>query len=313
MDEHQFFDAELEDAPATNQFELVLTWDKLKKEYNTSSYDEDLVEGVITKDDINHLLDLLKTLPQPLKRSKYSKLDAFAILGILLLIVLLPLAIYFSVGYEFSGGRAAFVLLTSIFLFLLITGLSLSCILRRNVNKKRLPLLQEIIAKVQEEIFTKKGVIVTISPFESHIVFEMCWKYARLNIPEDFDEAEDEEVVEEGSNEKKEDKDGTIINSKRESKEKEKKTKEIKPEIKAEDEAKKKETQANFLMAIEQNSKKIPPKTVKKEEEKVIENDGRVYFTEEGLLSPTSKNPSPLTRVEHTTRLEPGTLSSVRE
>ena len=158
----------------------MLPWDKQKKAYDTESFSLNLTEGIITKSDIKELLQRIKSIPYPLKKSKFAKFDAIIILAILLFIVGLTLGVYFSAGQEFKGMRAAMVLVPAIILFLLFIALTVSCILRIKVNKNRLPILKETLEKAQKDIFNKKGAVLSLSPFESYILIELCWKYARM-------------------------------------------------------------------------------------------------------------------------------------
>lgn len=159
---------------------MVLPYSKALHTYDTTDFNEEITEGVIEEQDIEALLGLFKEVPKTKLLGEYSRWDTIALLVIMLSLVCLPFAAYFCVGQTFSGGRAAFLLLSVITFVGFSAFMGVSCFLRRRSSNVRQPKLREALSKMQEEVFNKKATIVTVSPFESYITLEMCWKYARV-------------------------------------------------------------------------------------------------------------------------------------
>ena len=198
MEEHDEFDKELESAPKNaDPYLIILPYNKTKSWYEYKHIDLEHAEGVITRDDLKYFLQMFKKgVLRALHKGNYSVIDATVILIVLICVVCLALAIYFAIGNKFEGLRAAAVLVTSIVIFFLLIFSAYSCIRRAKVNKERVTQLEAVIEKAQNEIFSKKGAILTLSPLESYITIEMCWKYSRLALHATAADAETEPKME---------------------------------------------------------------------------------------------------------------------
>ncbi len=192
MENHEEFDKELETAPKNaDAFLIVLPYNRKKGWYDASQVKYEHTEGMIDKEDIAAFLGRLRDeVPRSLHKINYEMLDGAAILVLLLSIIWLGLGIYFSLGNEFTGFRAASVIISSIGCFGSLVYIAIACTFRSRLNKNRVTKLEEIIAKSQDEIFSKKGALVSLSPLESYIMIEMVWKYVRIAMYSNAEDAD---------------------------------------------------------------------------------------------------------------------------
>lgn len=192
MENHEEFDKELELAPKNaDAFLIVLPYNRKKGWYDASEVKYEFTEGMIDKEDISTFLDRLRDeVPRSLHKINYEMLDGAAILILLISIIWLGLGIYFAMGNEFTGFRAASVIISSIGCLGSLVYIAIACIFRSRLNKSRVTKLEEIIAKSQDEIFSKKGALVSLSPLESYIMIEMVWKYVRIAMYSNAEDAD---------------------------------------------------------------------------------------------------------------------------
>lgn len=197
MEHHEEFDKELEKAPKNaDAFLIVLPFDRKKGWYDASNIKYELTEGKIDKEDIHNFLETLRDeVPRSLHKINYEMLDGAAILVLLIGIIWLGLGIYFAIGNPFEGIRAASVIISSLGILGSILYITFACIYRSKLNKNRVTKLEEIIAQSQEEIFSAKGALVSLSPLESYITIEMVWKYVRIAMHSSAEDAEIEPKI----------------------------------------------------------------------------------------------------------------------
>lgn len=193
MENHEEFDKELAMAPKNaDTFLIVLPYNRKKGWYDPSQVKYEFTEGMINEEDIMAFLETLRDeVPRSLHKINYEMLDGAAIFVLLISMIWLGLGIIFAMGNEFTGFRAASVIISSIGCLGSLVYMAVTCIFRSRLNKNRVTKLEEIIAKSQDEIFSSKGALVSLSPLESYIMIEMVWKYVRIAM---FSNAEDADL-----------------------------------------------------------------------------------------------------------------------
>lgn len=185
MEEHPDFDKELRKSPTkigADRFVMVLPWDRNQFRYTTDHINYAWAEDVITAKDIKLLLQMLEDVPNPVNKGRNALGDALAILFILISFLWLAISIYFCLGEKFRGGRAINLIICCCFSTLLLVACIAGWIYRARKNKIRVGALNAALKKAQDDIFSPKGAILSMSPLESYIMIEMVWKYCRIAI-----------------------------------------------------------------------------------------------------------------------------------
>lgn len=193
MEEHDDFRKEWEGRPkGADNFLIVIPWDLDAHEYKHVHYDYERAEGILVKEDVKRVLNIINGVPTPVNKGRSSYIDAVILLVVLIGLIWIAISAYFCHNEPFEGLRAASLIISCCFVAGVMTTAGILWFLRAKNNKNRVEKLQEAIERAQNEILSPKGAILTISPLESHLIIEMCWKYSRLGIYGNFEDASEE-------------------------------------------------------------------------------------------------------------------------
>ena len=175
MEEYEGFEKEREESPTSNEFMFVFPWDEKSKRYNISSFSPSLCDGIVLLKDVKKVRGAFEKIPRAYQPKNWDL--ANWVLIFLMLIFTIGIVVNIFLGKTFGKtlaliGWAVFGGGLVCFLFSLIVINVMRC----RFMKRRGILVTKTLKELQEDLFDRKGCIISISPLESYLKIEFTWK-----------------------------------------------------------------------------------------------------------------------------------------